>query len=195
MFYSTSKFCRAAVFVFVAFLLSLSTFPASAQEGVEPLTFTNHKGEAVSENDFLGQFTLVYFGYTHCPDVCPPDLQLMSEVMDVLGDAGDVVQPLFITIDPQRDIPSLMADYVSNFHPRFIGLTGTTQEIARAARAYGAYAKVMEGKEGVSDYFLNHTARIYLIGTDGIGIELFSHDLEAGEIAAEILKSINNPPS
>jgi cytochrome oxidase Cu insertion factor (SCO1/SenC/PrrC family) len=104
----------------------------------------DHTGKPRTEADFRGKFLLIYFGFTHCPDICPTDLQAISLALeDQLDKAGEEVQPLFITVDPERDIPQLLADYVPLFHPRLIGLSGDVTEIRQVARAYKVYyAKV-----------------------------------------------------
>lgn len=166
------------------------TAPAPAKH----LSFTDHRGRAVSEGDFAGKFMLVYFGYTNCPDICPTDLQVLGRAMDALGAAGKNVQPIFIAIDPQRDTPKVLADYVGHFHPRLIGLTGTKAQISAAARAYDVHAekvteKVNDKKESAK-YFINHTAQTYLIGPGGNGIETFGHGTKSDEMAAAILKHL-----
>jgi protein SCO1/2 len=109
---------------------------------------------------------LIYFGYTYCPDVCPADLTAISSAIDLLGRAGDAVQPVFITVDPERDTVEHLADYVTAFHPRLVGLTGTPDQIRHVATAYKAYyAKAEIG--GGEDYAIDHTAFIYLVGKDG----------------------------
>lgn len=125
----------------------------------------DQNGERRTDADFRGKFMLVYFGFTYCPDVCPTDLQQMGLAVDRLGAAGDAVQPIFITVDPERDTPEHLKHYVVNFHSRFIGLTGDAPAIHDAARAYRAYyAKVDLGK---SDYTVDHSSFIYLMGRDG----------------------------
>jgi protein SCO1/2 len=125
----------------------------------------DQNGKRRTDADFHGKFMLVYFGFTYCPDVCPTDLQQMGLAVDRLGAAGDAVQPIFITVDPGRDTPEHLKDYVANFHSRFVGLTGDAPAIHEAARVYRAYyAKVDLGK---SDYTVDHSSFIYLMGRDG----------------------------
>ena len=152
------------------------------------LTFTDHTGRAVSECDFSGRYMLVFFGYTHCPDVCPGDLAIMSAAMRKLGDAAEAVQPVFITFDPARDTPEVLAEYVRHFHPRLTGLTGTREQIAAAARSYGVLFERDDAEDGseTSDYSLRHTALTYLIGPDGKGVATFDHGSDPEEMAAEI---------
>jgi cytochrome oxidase Cu insertion factor (SCO1/SenC/PrrC family) len=125
----------------------------------------DQNGKRRTDADFRGKFMLVYFGFTYCPDVCPTDLQQMGLAVDRLGAAGDAVQPIFITVDPERDTPEHLKYYVANFHSRFIGLTGDAPAIHEAARVYRAYyAKVDFGKSG---YTVDHSSFIYLMGRDG----------------------------
>ena len=148
-----------------------------------PFTLTDHTGQRVSDQDFRGRFMLVYFGYSYCPDVCPTDLLVMSHAVDMLGDAGERVQPIFITVDPARDTVASLANYVPNFHPRLKGLTGSEAEIAAAARAYNAYFKLGEEKEAPDDYLVEHTEIIYLMSPDGEFLDHFQRGLRPAEIA------------
>ena len=131
-----------------------------------PFALTDHTGRPRTEADFRGKLMLVYFGFTYCPDMCPTDLQAMGLALDQLGAAGDGVQPLFITVDPERDTPHLLADYVPLFHPRLIGLSGDAASTRHAARAYKAYYAKVPRADG-SDYTVDHSAFIYLIGRGG----------------------------
>jgi protein SCO1/2 len=130
-----------------------------------PFELVDHTGHIRTERDFRGKLMLVYFGFTYCPDVCPTDLQAIGLAMDRLGSDADNVQPLFITVDPERDTPQHLAEYVPLFHPRLIGLTGSLDAIHKAADAYKVYsAKVSLGKD---NYTVDHTAFIYLMDRDG----------------------------
>src|SRR5262249_52294505 len=104
-----------------------------------PFRLVDQNGRPVDDTQFRGKLKLVYFGYTYCPDVCPTELQTMSQALDALGPAAAQVQPLFITIDPQRDTPEQLKDYMQSFHPSFLGLTGTPAEVDAVARAYRVY--------------------------------------------------------
>jgi protein SCO1/2 len=130
-----------------------------------PFALIDQTGARRTDVDFRGKLLLVYFGFTYCPDVCPTDLQEIAAAVDRLGPAGDTVQPIFITVDPERDTPAHLKDYVSLFHPRLVGLTGSAAAIRDAARAYRTYyAKVPLDK---GDYTVDHSAFIYLMGRDG----------------------------
>ena len=152
----------------------------------------DHTGRAVTDRDFLGAYMLVFFGYTHCPDVCPTDLMVVGEAMDLLGAAGDKVRPIFITIDPARDTVAVMAYFVGHFHPRLLGLTGTREQIAAVTKRYRVRWRkffIVEDESGgvepvaEDEYLLDHTAAIYLIGPDGGGLSLFHHGTPAEDIA------------
>jgi len=130
-----------------------------------PFTLTDHTGKPRSDSEFRGKLMIVYFGYSYCPDVCPTDLMAITQALDALGSAAEGIQPLFITIDPERDT-KVLADYVSAFHRSLIGLTGSAEEIRRVANLYKAfYAKVQDERSG--DYSIDHTGIIYLMGRKG----------------------------
>ncbi|QDW41809.1 SCO family protein [Bradyrhizobium sp. KBS0727] len=137
-----------------------------------PFELTDHTGKVRTERDFRGKLMLVYFGFTYCPDICPADLQAIGLALDKLGADADSVQPLFITVDPERDTTKHLAEYVPMFHPRLIGLTGSAEAIRNAADAYKVYyAKVDPPKESVKEdggyYTVDHTAFIYLMDREG----------------------------
>jgi protein SCO1/2 len=130
-----------------------------------PFTLTDQNGKSRSDSEFRGRLMIVYFGYTFCPDVCPTDLMAITQALDALGKDAAGVQPIFITIDPERDNP-VMADYLRAFHPSFVGLTGSPEEIRKVANAYKAfYARVEDPRTG--EYSIDHSGVIYLIGRDG----------------------------
>jgi cytochrome oxidase Cu insertion factor (SCO1/SenC/PrrC family) len=126
----------------------------------------DQSGHQRTDRDFRGKLLLVYFGYTTCPDVCPTDLMQIGLTIDRLGAAGNEVQPIFISVDPQRDTVKVLADYVSMFHPRLIGLTGTPAQIRAVADAYKAYYARYQ-PEGGGLYLIDHTGFIYLMGRSG----------------------------
>jgi cytochrome oxidase Cu insertion factor (SCO1/SenC/PrrC family) len=131
-----------------------------------PFELTDQTGHRRTDADFRGKLVVLYFGYTYCPDVCPTELQSISLALDKLGAAAEAVQPLFITVDPERDTPARLADFVSSFHPRLIGLTGSLAEIRKTAIAYRTFfAKNSAAAPG--DYSVDHTGFIYLVGRDG----------------------------
>lgn len=152
-----------------------------------PFELVDHTGRVVHESDFRGKFLLVYFGYTFCPDVCPTELQDISMALDILGPRASIVQPLFITIDPERDTPEIMADYVSHFHPSLLGLTGTPEQIDTAARAYRVYyARDAETLEAQDNYLMTHSSIIFLISKKGEYLTHFGVASGPEEIAAKV---------
>jgi cytochrome oxidase Cu insertion factor (SCO1/SenC/PrrC family) len=131
-----------------------------------PFELIDQTGHRRTDADFRGKLVVLYFGYTYCPDVCPTELQAISLALDKLGAAADTIQPLFITVDPERDTPARLADFVSSFHPRLIGLTGSLAEIRKTAIAYRTFfAKNDASRPG--DYSVDHSGFIYLVGKDG----------------------------
>jgi protein SCO1 len=130
-----------------------------------PFELTDHTGRPRTETDFRGKLVVLYFGYTSCPDVCPTELQAITLALDKLGAVADAVQPLFITVDPERDTPSRLSDFISSFDPRFIALTGAIPAIRKAARAYRVYfARPVTAAQNNP---VDHTGFIYLVGADG----------------------------
>jgi len=131
-----------------------------------PFELTDQTGHRRTDADFRGKLVVLYFGYTYCPDVCPTELQSISLALDKLGTAAEAVQPLFITVDPERDTPARLADFVSSFHPRLIGLTGPLADIRKTATAYRTFF-VKNDAMTPGDYSVDHTGFIYLVGKDG----------------------------
>jgi cytochrome oxidase Cu insertion factor (SCO1/SenC/PrrC family) len=130
-----------------------------------PFTLTDQTGRKRSDSEFRGKLMIVYFGYAFCPDVCPADLMAITQALDALGLAAEGIQPVFITVDPERDT-KLLADYVAAFHRSLIGLTGSPEEIRKVANSYKAfYAKVPGEREG--EYSIDHAGVIYLMGRGG----------------------------
>ena len=130
-----------------------------------PFQLTDQSGQTVTEKDMKGRPTLIFFGYTHCPDVCPTSLFEMSEVLRAMGKDADRVNAYFISVDPQRDTAAVMKDYLASFDPHLRGLTGDPQAVAKVLSAYRVYAKKIPLKD--DDYTMDHTALIYLMDRDG----------------------------
>jgi protein SCO1/2 len=154
-----------------------------------PFTLVNQDGRQVSDRDFAGRYRLMYFGYTYCPDVCPVDLQkLMAGYKELEGSDPAIaakVAPIFVSVDPGRDTPQVLKQYVSAFHPKLIGLTGTPDQIAKVAKEYAiVYSK--EQKPGATDYLMNHSRVAYLFGPKGDPIALIPQDGTPDAIAAEL---------
>ena len=154
-----------------------------------PFALTDQTGQPRSDADFRGKLMLVYFGFTNCPDICPTDLQQMGLAVDQLGLAGQIVQPIFITVDPERDTAEHLKDYMPMFHPRFVGLTGDAVAIEAAARAYRVYYEKVE-REDKADYTVDHSAFIYLIGRDGKYLGFFPPGTSAERLAEGLRPSL-----
>jgi protein SCO1/2 len=150
-----------------------------------PFTLITESGTTVTERDFAGRWMLVYFGYAYCPDVCPTELGSLASTIDALGPAGDQVVPVFITIDPERDTPAALADYVSRFHPRLRGLSGTPEQIAEVARRYRVYYARTRRAE-LNDYLMDHSSFFYLVAPDGRVRTLFRGATAPESMAAAV---------
>ena len=141
----------------------------------------------VALSDFKGKAVLVFFGYTHCPDVCPTDLARMGQVLNALTPAeSSRVRGLFISIDPERDTPQRIADYARFFHPSIIGLTGTPDDLHRVAKQYLVLYQKAEIGESQVGYLMDHSTKTYLIGRDGYLAKVLGHELEASQILAAV---------
>jgi protein SCO1/2 len=149
-----------------------------------PFTLVGKDGKPVTDQAFRGKYMLVFFGFTHCPDICPAELQVIAAALDELGPKADEVVPIFITLDPERDTPPVVADYVMNFGPRFVGLTGSPEQIAEAAKAYRvAYSKFQEEGAKPGDYTVDHSALVYLMGKNGEFLDHFAYGTPAAKMA------------
>lgn len=150
-----------------------------------PFTLTDHTGRQVTERDYLGGFTLVFFGYTFCPDVCPTVLGDIALALDDLGDDAVAVTPLMISIDSERDTPAILAEYVPLFHERLIGLSGTTEQIKQVAAAYRVFYRRAEDPN-YTYYLMDHTSFVYLLDPEGKVVSLFRYGTSPDEMAAII---------
>lgn len=148
-------------------------------------------GKTRTDADFRGQLLLVYFGFTYCPDICPTDLQAISLAMDQLGADAAKVQPLFVTLDPERDTVEHLAQYVPLFHPRLIGLTGSLSDVGKAADAYRVFYKRVKTGDKPDDYTLDHTAFIYLVDRDGKYLGFFPPGTDAPRLVEMIRPHLN----
>jgi len=146
-------------------------------------------GRAVTDQTFRGKWMLIYFGYTYCPDVCPTTLMSMVRALKTLGPLADKVQPLFVTVDPQRDTPEIIGEYVKEFDPHLIGLVGSPQQIAAAAHDFHVYYAVRQ--LGNDEYVIDHSSFIYVIDPSGAFVRLLSGDLPGHELADQLLKLIS----
>lgn len=152
-----------------------------------PFSLTTHTGEPKTDKDYVGQWVLIYFGFTHCPDVCPEELEKMIQVVDEIDNIPTLpnLTPLFITIDPERDTKEAIANYVKEFSPKLVGLTGSKEEIDQVARAYRVYYSPGP-KDEDEDYIVDHTIIMYLIGPDGQFLDYFGQNKKNAEIAGSI---------
>ena len=141
----------------------------------------------VALSDFKGKAVLVFFGYTHCPDVCPTDLARIGQVLNALTPAeSSRVRGLFISIDPERDTPQRIADYTRFFHPSIIGLTGTPDDLHRVAKQYLVLYQKAEIGESQAGYLMDHSTKTYLVGRDGYLAKVLGHELEASQVLAAV---------
>ena len=154
-----------------------------------PFTLIDQDGKTVTEADYKGQLTLVYFGYTFCPDACPTALGTITTAMNKLGTDADKVTPLFITIDPERDTQQVMKDYAANFHPRLRALTGSVDQVTAAAHAYRVYFTKAEGGDP-KNYLMDHSTIIYLMDRDGHYLAHFGPEATPDDIVAELKKDL-----
>ena len=156
-------------------------------------TLTDHTGRAVTEAEYAGDWQLVFFGFTHCPDICPTMLAYMASVLDELGPQVDDVAPLFITVDPARDTVPVMAEYVAAFHPRLVGLTGTDAQVAEAAQNFRTWYERVEDETAPDGYMMAHQGYIFLMRPDG-SFETVSQEQEqpAEELAETVAGQIED---
>lgn len=168
---------------FVAFTSNNPAPPPSAIGG--PFQLTAHTGQTITEKDFLGRPFLVFFGYTHCPDICHTTLFEISEILRAAG-ADAKVGALFVTVDPDRDTSAVLKDYLSNFDPRIVGVTGSRDALEPVLREYRIYSKKAPGKEG--DYSVDHTTIVYLMDKEGRFVSAFNVTRKPAEAARDIQK-------
>jgi protein SCO1 len=146
-----------------------------------PFTLVDQNGKTVTDRDFRGKYMLIFFGFTHCPDICPAELQVMSAALDALGPKAAEVAPIFVTLDPGRDTPETVGSYVKSFGKNFVGLTGSQAEIDNAAKAYRVTHQKSEykGKDGNYGYSIDHSALVYLMDRDGKYLTHFAYGTPA----------------
>ena len=149
-----------------------------------PFKLVDHNSKPITEQDLMGNPFLVFFGFTHCPDVCPSTLFEVSEILRQLGPAGKNVRALFVTVDPERDTPALLKEYLSSFDPRVIGATGDSAATASMEKAYRVYAKKVPLDKG--GYTMDHTAVVYLMDRDGRFVAPFNMKRRPDEAAADL---------
>ncbi len=154
-----------------------------------PFSLTDHNGRAVTDETFRGRFTLLYFGYTFCPDLCPTNLLTMSEALEALGpEQSDRVQPLFVTVDPERDNLPALRDYMAHFGPRFLALRGTPAQTRAVLKAWRVHRRKVPPEAGADagDYLVDHATLTFLMGPDGKFRTLFPHDTRTEKMKATL---------
>jgi protein SCO1/2 len=156
-----------------------------------PFTLVNQYGKAVTDTDFRGKVMVIYFGYSFCPDICPTELAKIATALDNLGADSDKVVPLFITIDPDRDTPDKVREYVAQFHPRLIGLTGSVEQVRGVAKEYRVYF-TKSGDTTSPYYAMDHSSLIYLMGRDGSYRGIARPDTTAEALADAIRNAIHS---
>ncbi len=152
-----------------------------------PFKLTSDAGKTVTEKAFAGKYALVYFGYSFCPDVCPTGLQNIASGLDKLGDDAKKVVPIFVSVDPDRDTPDQLAQYVDLFHPEMVGLTGSADEIKKVAKKFRVYYALHKDKDP-DNYPVDHSSFTYLMGPDWKLVAVFRHDATPTNIADALKK-------
>ena len=195
---SRPKLIAAAIMLMAALAvaaLALTQWPAKGPLGSGtaliggPFMMVNNKGETVTEKNFLGHYTIYFFGYTFCPDVCPTELQVLAAALKELGTDAEKITPVFVSIDPDRDTPAVIGAYVANFDPRLVGLTGSPEQVAAMARAFHVFYQKVPDAKNPKDYGMDHSSVIYLMGPDGKFAKHFPYTTDAKNLA-EALKKV-----
>ncbi len=157
-----------------------------------PFQLTDHYDQLRTDADFQGRLMLIYFGYTSCPDVCPTGLQVMSSALEEIDSTNKLIQPLFITVDPKRDTSSHLKEYLSNFHPSILGMTGTTSQIKNAAKSFRVYFRKNDEEKNkpTNNYLIDHSSIIFLMDRQGSYLTHFSHQTQPSKLAAVLREHI-----
>lgn len=153
-----------------------------------------HDGSLLRDEDLHGKYQLIYFGFAFCPDICPFTLDLMASALDKIGAKADLVQPIFITLDPERDTPSELEAYINAFFPDFIGLTGSPEAIDHAAKALKVYYRKVASETAEGDYVIDHSSIIYLFDQNGKFIKFFTHQDTSDTVAAALAQLVTEQP-
>jgi protein SCO1 len=158
-----------------------------------PFSLITHEKKAMTDKDFRGQWLLIYFGFTHCPDICPEELEKLAEVTDSLRKQKDQqkypFQPLFVSVDPERDTPELISRYIKDYSPHFIGLTGTRDQVAEMCKHYRVYFS--QGPKIGDDYIVDHAIIMYLINPDGEFVDYYGRNKTATDVTHAIEQHMN----
>ncbi len=151
-----------------------------------PFSLVDASGKRRTQEDFLGRPMLIFFGFTHCPDVCPSGLQTLTVALDELGAKSQELAAVFVSVDPERDSPDVMASYLKSFHKDIVGLTGTADEVQAAIKTFRVYAKKVPSETNASDYTVDHSAFLYLMDRNGEYKKHFPHSIDAAKLAVEL---------
>jgi protein SCO1/2 len=182
------SFCGAVLAAVLAISQPASCGATSSVTIGGPFTLTTPDGATVTDQTYRGKWLLVYFGYTFCPNTCPTTLLEIAAALEKLGPDAAKVQPIFITIDPKRDTPDVMAKYTQSFDSRIVGLTGTPAQIAAVVHEYGAYYVAHKSDEGANDYLIDHSTYLYIIDPRGQFVQAFDADTPADRVADDLLR-------
>lgn len=196
--------CFFALIIFVGIHFAMQATPnvsASSPDSPQAIagvkiggayTLTDQNGKKVTDKSWPGKYQLVYFGFTHCPDICPLGLNRMADALKVLpASIHKKIQPIFITVDPERDTPKILREYVGLFDKHLIGLTGSSEDIKKVEALYRVYAQ----KDGTGDdYMVNHSGYTYLMGPKGDLLSVYAHETTAEDLAAALKKTIPSGP-
>lgn len=193
-----------AVLAFVTLAVGLGWFvtdgPALVQRerasGIPDIggafTMTNQRGETVTDRDILGKPTLIFFGFTNCPDVCPTTMAEIAAARDMLGADAGKVRPVLITVDPERDTPEALGEYVAAFDADALGLTGSPEAVAAAAKGFRAYFRKASNPSAPDGYSMDHTTYLYLVGPDGAYVDFYRYGIGADALAADLKKRLES---
>jgi len=184
--------------VLIAVLPSGGPAPANTQSMGRaliggPFALTDGSGKRVTDKDFAGRPMLVFFGYTHCPDICPAGLQVMAAALEKLGDKAKGLTPIFITLDPERDTPELVGKYAASFDKAIVGLSGAPEDVAAAIKAYRVYAKKVPDEANPADYTMDHSSFMYLMDANGTFAKHFPSNIDANALAEALAKAVETP--
>ena len=188
----TIKSCLGADMEKAAAARAAAARAAPVQDGVGGrFILMDHLGQSITEQEMLGSWQLIYFGYTLCPDICPTSMYVMTRALDLLGEKAERIRPYFITVDPERDTVAVMGKYIEYFDPRFIGITGSKPMIERVARQYGVkYEKVIEEGRDPALYLMDHSSSVILMGPDGSYITKFMHGITPEQMAEQLARIV-----
>nr|XP_009858935.1 protein SCO2 homolog, mitochondrial [Ciona intestinalis] len=175
-------------------LMERETQLSKVDIGAEDYNLIDHNGKPVTKKDFLGKWLLLYFGFTHCPDICPEELEKMADIIDLVDKDESIpdLLPIFLTVDPERDTPEAVKEYISEFHPKMVGLTGTPEEIKQASKAFRVYYSAGP-KDEDNDYIVDHTIVMYLMNPKGNFVDYYgSRSVAIQDIYNGIKRNMEN---